>query len=71
MEKSAAGTTQSIRILKTACSGTQSLCRLPAFLEMNSKTDGRALMRDHEAIYIFHNVIDNIGDDPRNRSENL
>lgn len=40
-----------------------------AFLEMNSKTDGRALMRDHEAIYIFHNVIDNIGDDPRTEAK--
>ena len=28
------------------------------FLEMNTKTDGRALMRDHDVIYIFHNTID-------------
>ena len=29
---------------------------------MNTKTDGRALMRDHDVIYIFHNMIDKIGD---------
>ena len=29
---------------------------------MNTKTDGRALMKDHEVIYIYHNVIDKTGD---------
>jgi uncharacterized protein (TIGR02687 family) len=68
-EKSAAGTTNRSEILKTACSGKAVAVQAEAFLEMNSKTDGRALMRDHEAIYIFHNVIDNIGDDPRTEAK--
>jgi hypothetical protein len=29
---------------------------------MNTKTEGRALMRDHDIVYIYHNTIDAVGD---------
>ena len=33
------------------------------FLEMGTKTEARALIRDHDVVYIFHNAIDKVGDD--------
>jgi uncharacterized protein (TIGR02687 family) len=33
-----------------------------AFLEMNTATEARALTREHEVIFIYHNVIDKAGD---------
>ena len=33
------------------------------FLQMGTKTEARALIREHDAVYIFHNVIDKTGDD--------
>ena len=35
-----------------------------AFLEMNTNTEARALTREHDLIYIYHNVIDKVGDSP-------
>ena len=32
------------------------------FMEMNTATDARVLIRDHEVVYIYHNVIDDTGD---------
>jgi hypothetical protein len=48
--------------LSAACNARATAIQAEEFLELNSKTDGRALMRDHDAIYIFHNVIDKTGD---------
>ena len=59
--QSATGTENRTKILKLACGGKATAIQAEDFLELNTKTDGRALMRDHEAIYIFHNVIDKIG----------
>jgi uncharacterized protein (TIGR02687 family) len=67
--RSASGTANRSEILSLACGGKAVAVQAEAFLEMNSKTDGRAMMRDHEAIYIFHNVIDNIGDDHRTEAK--
>ena len=58
--KSATGTPARAEILKSACNGTA--IQAEAFLELNTKTEGRALMRDHEVVYIFHNLIDKTGD---------
>ena len=62
--QSASGTSNRSEILGAACGGKAIGVQAEAFLEMNTKTDGRALMRDHDIIYIFHNVIDKTGDDP-------
>lgn len=60
--RSASGTPNRAEILGLACGGKATALQSEDFLEMNTKTDGRALMRDHEVIYIFHNAIDKIGD---------
>ncbi len=60
--KSCTGTEARNEILKRALNGRGTAVQAEHFLEMNTKTEGRALMRDHEVIYIFHNVIDKAGD---------
>jgi uncharacterized protein (TIGR02687 family) len=60
--RSATGTANRAEILRLACGGTATAIQAEEFLELNSKTDGRALARDHEVIYIFHNHIDKVGD---------
>jgi len=60
--ESASGTENRSLILSVACSARATAIQAEDFLELNSKTDGRALMRDHDAIYIFHNRVDKIGD---------
>ena len=62
--QSATGTKNRADILSHACGGKATAIQAEDFLELNTKTDGRALMRDHEVIYIFHNVIDKTGDAP-------
>jgi hypothetical protein len=62
--QSATGTENRAKILSLACAGKGTAIQAEDFLELNTKTDGRALMRDHEVIYIFHNVIDKTGDTP-------
>ena len=60
--QSATGTENRAKILSLACGGKGTAIQAEDFLELNTKTDGRALMRDHEVIFIFHNVIDKTGD---------
>jgi uncharacterized protein (TIGR02687 family) len=60
--RSATGTANRAEILRLACAGKATGLQAEEFLELNTKTEGRALMRDHEVIYIFHNVIDKTGD---------
>lgn len=62
--RSASGTANRAEILRLACDGRATGIQAEEFLELNTKTNGRALMRDHEVIYIFHNVIDKTGDAP-------
>ena len=62
--QSATGTENRAKILSLACGVKGTAIQAEDFLELNTKTDGRALMRDHEVIYIFHNVIDKTGDAP-------
>ena len=59
---SAMGTQNRAEILSLACGGKATAIQAEEFLELNTKTTGRALMRDNEVIYIFHNVIDKVGD---------
>ncbi len=60
--RSASGIDNRAAILRLACETKATALQAEDFLELNTKTDGRALMRDHEVIYIFHNVIDKVGD---------
>ncbi len=59
---SATGTVARNQILGSALGGKAIAIQAEAFMEMNTKTEARALMRDHEVVYIFHNVIDKTGD---------
>ena len=61
-ERSAAGTANRKEILRLSCDAKATALQAEEFLELNTKTDGRALMRDHDVIYIFHNTIDKTGD---------
>jgi uncharacterized protein (TIGR02687 family) len=62
--RSCTGTEARSEILKRALDGKGTAIQAEQFMEMNTKSEGRALMKDHEVIYIFHNVIDKIGDSP-------
>jgi hypothetical protein len=60
--RSAMGTENRAEILRSACAGKATAMQAEDFLELNTKTAGRSLMRDHDLVYIFHNVIDKTGD---------
>jgi uncharacterized protein (TIGR02687 family) len=51
-------------ILRKALNDRARALTAEEFLEMNSKTDGRSLMKENDLIYIYHNTIDKIGDAP-------
>jgi len=59
---SATGTEAREEILKKASEGRGRALQAEAFLEMNTKTEGRTLMKDFDLIYIYHNTIDKTGD---------
>lgn len=61
--QSASGTVNRREILRKACGPSATAIQAEEFLELNTKTEGRALMRDHDVVYIFHNQIDAVGDD--------
>jgi hypothetical protein len=61
--RSATGTPNRAEILRAACDGAATAIQAEEFLELNTKTDGRALMREHDVVYVFHNRIDKVGDD--------
>ena len=60
--KSATGTDNRHQILATALNGRGCALQAEKFLEMNTKTEARALMRNHEVMYIYHNRVDKVGD---------
>ena len=62
--RSATGTANRADILRQECGGRGICLQAELFLELNTKTDGRVLMKDHDVIYILHNVIDKVGDAP-------
>ena len=59
---SATGTDAREEILKKASQGRGRALQAEVFLDMNTKTEGRALMKDYDLIYIYHNTIDKTGD---------
>ncbi len=60
--QSASGTVNRAAILAQACGGKATAIKSDTLLEMNSKTEARDLMRDHDVIYVYHNAIDHVGD---------
>lgn len=60
--QSTVGTQNRSDIVKAALNGRGVALQAEQFLEMNTKTEGRALMRDHDVVYIYHNAIDTVGD---------
>lgn len=60
--RSASGTENRAAILSHACGGRATAIKSDTLLEMNSRTDGRDLMRDHDVVYVYHNTIDHVGD---------
>jgi uncharacterized protein (TIGR02687 family) len=60
--QSASGTINREKILKAHTSGRGKAILSGEFLALNSRTDGRALTKDHDLIVIYHNVIDRVGD---------
>ena len=69
--KSTAGVQNRKDILAAAVEGKGTAVQAEEFLEMNTKTEGRALMRDHEVVYIFHNTIDATGDSPKTEAQTV
>ena len=61
-ERRATGTENRNEILKRALNGRGAAIQAEQFLDLNTKIEGRSLMREHDVIYIFHNVIDKTGD---------
>lgn len=59
---STAGTQNRSDILKAALNGRSTAIQAEQFLELNTKTEGRTLMRDNDVVYIYHNAIDAVGD---------
>jgi len=56
------GTEGRRQILAGALDGRATAIQAQGFLDMNTKTEARALVRDHEVIYVLHNAIDKVGD---------
>jgi len=52
------------KILSAALGAKATAVQYEAFIEMNTKTEARALVREHDVVYIFHNAIDAVGDKP-------
>ncbi|MFM2243739.1 MAG: hypothetical protein RLZ97_2595 [Verrucomicrobiota bacterium] len=62
--RSCTGTEARSEILKRALGGQGIAIQAEQFLEMKTQGEGRELTKMHEVIYIFHNVIDKLGDSP-------
>ena len=64
--KSATGTTARAQILSSPTLGQQikaTAIQATDFMEMKTRPDARALFREHDVVYIYHNHIDKVGDD--------
>ena len=60
--KSTAGTAARQQLLAAALNGQATALQAEEFMEMNTKTGARAVLRDHDVVYLFHNRIDKVGD---------
>lgn len=68
-EKSTAGTENRSAILGSYLPGGGCALTSEKFLAMNSHTEGRPLMKVNDVIFIYHNVIDKIGDDRHSEAQ--
>lgn len=59
---STAGTKARSDILAARFGGKGAAITTEAFLALNSKTDGRELSRANDVVFVFHNIIDAVGD---------
>jgi len=59
--QSSQGTANRIKILNQAISQRSMAVKAEGFMALN-KEDSRALLRDHDVVYIYHNRIDETGD---------
>jgi uncharacterized protein (TIGR02687 family) len=57
-----AGTDARNKILQAAQGVRACAMQAQDFLALNTKTEGRALSRDHDVVFIYHNEIDDAGD---------
>lgn len=69
--QSATGTLNRSKILHAACGGRGVAVQADEFLALNTKTEGRDLMKGNDVIYIFHNLIDHVGDKLKTEGETL
>lgn len=61
-EVNTAGTEARGKILASGFAGRAAAITAEAFLALNSKTDGRDLAKANDVVFIYHNVIDAVGD---------
>ena len=67
--ESATGTPGREKILALGAKGDAVRAVQAEDVDRMGKEDLRALIKDHEIVYIYHNVIDSIGDSPKTESE--
>jgi uncharacterized protein (TIGR02687 family) len=67
--ESATGTPNRERILALGAKGDAVRAVQAEDLDRMGKEDLRALIKNHEIVYVYHNVIDSIGDSPKTESE--
>jgi uncharacterized protein (TIGR02687 family) len=67
--KSATGTPARAQILAATPDIKATAIQAADFLELKTKTDARALLREHDVVYIYHNHIDKVGDDLRTEAK--
>jgi len=69
--RSTAGIENRSEILRAALGDRATALQAEHFLELNTKTGGRALMRDHDVVFIYQNVIDATGDSPKTEAQTV
>lgn len=61
--KSTKGTEARAKVLSMNAGCSATAIQAERFMGMNSNTEGRAFVKEHDLIYIYHNQIDKTGDD--------
>lgn len=59
--KNASGIAGRNQIISATLAGKGTAVQSEVFLEMNTKTDVREMIKDHEVVFIFHDTIDKVG----------
>ena len=60
--QSSQGVANRSKILQAGCKYSATALRADGLLQMN-KDECRALVRDHDVVYVYHNLIDKVGDE--------